>query len=335
MHRTTMLPFLRLTFIALACTTTAANAQQRSGAAPDAYPTKPIRLIVGYSPGGGSDVTARAVAHKMTSALGQTIVVDNRPGANGTIAMEIAARAMPDGYTLLLAAGGDLASAHVRKKVSYDVATAYEPITQLTSQYYLLLVTPKLPVKSVADVIAYAKSKRGALSFGSSGIGSAGHAGLEYIKAAADVDIIHVPYKGIGPALNDMIGGQLHLAFASTISGVPHVKSGRLRALAVTSARRAKAFPDLPSVSESVPGFDLTNWYGLFALARTPATIVLALQREASAAVRSAELQAQFSASGAEAAASSSPTEFKKTLVNELEKWEKFMRLPAFAESLH
>ena len=324
----------RLICVLLACASITAHGQQRPAALPGDYPSKPIRLIVGNAPGGGSDITARAVAQKLTEDLGRTVVVDNRPGASGIIAMDLAAQTAPDGYTLLVVAGGDLASAFVQKKVAYDVRSAYAPITQLTSQYYLLLVTPQLPAKSVKDLIAYARSKPGALSFGSSGMGSSGHAGLEYLKAASGVDIVHVPYKGIGPALVDMISGQLQLAFASTISGSPHVRSGRLRALAVTSPRRAQAYPELPTISETLPGFELTNWYGLFAPARTPSAIVLTLHRVASDALRSADLQAKFSASGAEAAASASPSELAPLLVREVSKWEKIMALPGFSESL-
>jgi tripartite-type tricarboxylate transporter receptor subunit TctC len=323
-----------MTCVLMALGSCAAFAQQNRGGLPPDYPDKPIRVIVGNAPGGGSDLTARMLAHKLGEDLGRNLVVDNRPGAGGIIAMDLSAHAAPDGYTLFVVAGGDLASAFAQKKVSYDVRTAYAPISQLTSQFYLLLLAPQLAVKSVKDLIAYAKSKPGALTFGSSGIASTGHVGLELLKAAAAVDIVHVPYKGIAPALTDMFSGQLQLAFASTISGAPHVRSGRLRALAVTSARRTKSYPDLPSVAETVPGFELTNWYGLFAPARTSAAIVAGLHHIATRALRGDELQAKFSASGAEAAPSDSPAQFKAILTAEVSKWQKIMALPGFGESL-
>lgn len=328
---------LRLTAVSavLVCVAGYAQTQSRMVTPPTGYPEKPIRLLVGNAPGGGSDITARTVAQKLSETLGRSVIVDNRPGAAGIIAMNLAAQATPDGYTLLLVAGSDLAGAMVQKKLSYDVRTAYAPISQLTSQYYLLLVTPPLPVNSVQDLIAYAKSKPGALSFGSAGVGSTGHAGLELLKSTAGVDIVHVPYKGIGPALIDMMSGQLHLAFASTISGAPHVKSGRLRALAVTSLRRAQAFPELPTVSEAgVSGFDMTNWYGIFGPAGTPRAVVLALHREIGRALASPDIRARFASSGAEAAPSGSPVEFGNALSKEVDRWGKIMKIPAFAESL-
>ncbi|MBI3043411.1 MAG: tripartite tricarboxylate transporter substrate binding protein [Betaproteobacteria bacterium] len=312
-----------------------AQAQPPGGAAAGGYPEKPLRLLVGNAPGGGSDITARNVAERLSESLGRSIVVDNRPGAGGVIAMNLAAQAAPNGYTLLVVAGSDLASAWVRKRLSFDPRRGYAPTSQLTSQYYLLLVTPSLPIRSVRELIDYAKARPGALSFGSAGVGSAAHAGLESFKSVAEVDIVHVPYKGIGPALIDMVGGQLHLAFASTISGTPHVKSGRLRALAVTRSARARAFPDLQSVSEAgVPGFELTNWYGLYAPAATPAAIVSTLHCETVRALKGGPLQAQITKGGAEPAPSASPAEFSRLLAGEVARWEAIMKLPGFADSL-
>lgn len=326
---------LAAAFAGLACIAGDAYAQSSAIAQAAGYPDKSIRLLVGNAPGGGSDITARTVAEKLTELLGRPVIVDNRAGASGIIAMNLAAQATPNGYTLLVVAGADLAGAMAQKKVSYDVRAAYAPISQLTSQYYLLLATPSLPVNSLKELIDYAKSRPGALSFGSAGVGSAGHAGLELFKSLAGVDIVHVPYKGIGPALIDMISGQLQLAFVSTISSTPHLKSGKLRALAVTSARRARAYPELPTVAEAgAPGFDLTNWYGLYAPAGTPPAIVQLLHRETVRVLNSPDLQARFANAGAETAASATPAEFGELLAREVGKWEKIMKIPGFADSL-
>jgi tripartite-type tricarboxylate transporter receptor subunit TctC len=299
------------------------------------FPDKSIRLLVGNAPGGGSDITARIVAEKLTGLLGHPVIVDNRSGASGIIAMNLAAQAPANGYTLQVVAGADLAGAMAQKKLAFDVRAAYAPISQLTAQYYLLLAAPSLPVGSLKELIEYVKGRPGALTFGSAGIGSAGHAGLEFWKSLSGLNIVHVPYKGIAPALTDMIGGQLHLAFVSTISGVPHVSSGRLRALAVTSARRAQAFSDLPTVAEAgAAGFDLTNWYGFFAPAGTPQSALELLFRAATQALNSPDLQSRFAASGAEAAPSASSAEFAQLLAKEVAKWEKIMQLPGFAQSL-
>ena len=320
--------------VLLVFVTTGTLGQEKRASPPHSYPDKPIRVLVGNAPGGGSDITARILTQKLTEAFGRNVIVENRAGASGIIAMDLAAQATADGYSLLVVAGGDLASAFVQKKVSYDVRRAFAPITQITSQYYLLLSSPQLAAKTVKELIAYAKSKPGTLSFGSSGMGSTGHAGLESLKSAAGVDIVHVPYKGIAPALADMAAGQLHLAFASTISGLPHVRSGRLRALAVTSPARAPAHPDLPAMSETVPGFELTNWYGLFAPAGTPPAVVSTLHRVSTEAIKSADVQSRIAAGGAEAAPSPSPAAFKRLLDEEVARWQKIVRLPGFAESL-
>jgi len=326
---------MRSALIVLACVATVAHAQQKPGQLPGGYPSKSIRMLVGNAPGGGIDITARVVAQKLTERWGRSVVVDNRPGASGIIAMDLTARATPDGYTLLVTSGSLIASAMVQKKVPFDVREAYAPITQLTSLYYLLLVTPSLPVNSVTDLIAYGKSKPGALNYGSSGIGGAGHLAGELFGSMAGVKMVHVPYKGGGLVLADMISGQVQLGFTSTISGMPHVRSGRLKALAVTSPRRAQAFPDLPTISEAgVPGFELINWYGLFAPAGTPPAIVSALHRNVTEDLNSAEVQAMFARDGADAAPSGSPAQFKGILAKEIDIWEKVVRIPGFAESL-
>jgi tripartite-type tricarboxylate transporter receptor subunit TctC len=325
---------MRAALVLPACVCGVAHAQAVPGQ-PGAYPVKPIRLLVGNAPGGGIDITARAVGQKLTERWGRSVVVDNRPGASGIIAMDVVAQATPDGYTLLVISGSLIASAGVQKKVAFDVRKAYAPITQLTTVAYMLMVTASLPVNTVKDLIAYAKAKPNALSYGSSGIGGAGHLAGELFCYMAGVKIVHVPYKGGGLVLADMIGGQIQLGFTATISGMPHVRSGKLKALGVTSLRRAQAFPEVPTIAEAgVPGFELVNWYGIFAPAATPPAIVAALHREIAQSLNSAEVQSAFAKEGAEATPSASPEDFRALLAKEVANWEKLVRLPGFAEAL-
>jgi tripartite-type tricarboxylate transporter receptor subunit TctC len=300
-----------------------------------AYPVKPIRILVGNAPGGGIDITARAVGQKLTEKWGKSVVVDNRPGASGLIAMEVATQAAPDGYTLLVISGSLIASAGVQKKVSFDVRTAYAPITQLTTVAYMLMVNAAVPANTVREFIAYAKSRPNALSYGSSGVGGAGHLAGALFCHLAGVDIVHVPYKGGGLVLADMISGQVQMGFTATISGMPHVRTGKLKVLGMTSAKRVQAFPDIPTIAESgVPGFELINWYGIFAPAKTPPAIVNALHGEISRSLSSPEVQAAFAKDGAEATPSASPQAFAALLSKELEIWQKLVKLPGFAENL-
>ena len=296
---------------------------------------KPIRLLVGNAPGGGIDITARAVAQKLTDRWGRSVVVDNRPGASGLIAMEMAAQAAPDGYTLLVTSGSLIASAGVQNKVRFDVRKAYAPISQLTTVAYMLMVTASLPVNTVTELVAYAKARPGALSYGSSGVGGAGHLAGELFCSMAGVKIVHVPYKGGALVLADMIGGQVQMGFTATISGMPHVRSGKLKALGVTSLERVRAFPEVPAISEAgVPGFELVNWYGIFAPAATPPAIVTALHREIAQSLSTREVQAAFAKDGADATPSPTPQQFGALLAREIDNWRRLVKLPGFAESL-
>ena len=310
------------------CLCTAAVAAQ-------SYPQKPIRILVGNAPGGGIDITARAVGQKLTEKWGRPVVVDNRPGASGLIAMEVAAQSAADGYTLLVISGSLMASAGVQKKVAFDVRRAYAPVTQLTTVAYMLMVNAAVPANSVREFVAYAKARPNALSYGSSGIGGAGHLAGALFCHLAGVDIVHVPYKGGGLVLADMISGQVQMGFTATISGMPHVRSGKLKVLGMTSAKRVQSFPDVPTIAEAgVAGFELINWYGLFAPAKTPSVIVDALQAEIARALGSAEVRAAFAKDGAEATPSASPRQFAALLDKELASWEKLVKLPGFAENL-
>jgi tripartite-type tricarboxylate transporter receptor subunit TctC len=302
---------------------------------PGGYPSKPIRLLVGNAPGGGIDITARAVGVKLGEKWKRTVVVDNRPGGAGLIAIDLAAHAAPDGYTLLVTSGSLIGSATAQRKLPFDTRKVFAPVSQLTTLYYLLMVNPSVPAKSVSELIAYAKAKPNALNYGSSGIGGAGHLAGALFSSMADIQAVHVPYKGGGLVLADMISGQIQMGFTATISGMPHVRGGKLRALGITSPRRTKAFPDLPTIAESgLPGFELINWYGLFAPAGTAPVIVSALHRETVQALGSGEVQAMFARDGAEATPSGTPAEFRQVFEKEVILWEKTIKLPGFAQDL-
>jgi tripartite-type tricarboxylate transporter receptor subunit TctC len=317
-----------------ASTALAAQAQQKPASA-GGYPAKPVRVLVGNAPGGGIDLAARAVSQKLTDRLGKSFVVDNRPGGTGLIAIDLTANANPDGYTLLITSGSLICSATVQRKLPFDTRQAVAPITQLTALSYVLMVTPGLPVKTVKELIAYAKAKPNALHFGSSGVGGIGHLAGELFAHNAGVKLVHVPYKGSAPALLAMISGQIQLGFTATISGMPHVRAGRLRGLAVTSPVRSKAFPDTPTLSEAgLPGYELANWYGMFAPAKAPPAIVDALHREVVAILALSDVQAMFDKDGADATGSASPAEFRKVFEDEVGKWERYVKLPGFAEAL-
>lgn len=311
----------RAAFAVLAGVAAVCQAQQRAGD----YPRKPIRIVVGIAPGGGLDAVTRAAARTLSEQFGQSVIVDNRPGAGTVIAMDIAAQAAPDGYTLL-SATDTLMLNGVLKRASYDVRKAFEPVVQMTSQMYMMLVPPSLPVKSVKELVAYAKSKPGTLSYGSQGLGTTGHLGMERFKQLAGVEIVHVPYKGAAPAMLDLLSGQIHLLFASTIASAPHVKSGKVRALAVTGESRIPAYPDLPTVAESgVPGFKLTNKYNLFAPAGTPRAIILAVNQAVSRGMNSPEMVKILAADGAQAAAPAPPEAFKELFAKEYAEVEKLV----------
>jgi len=290
-----------------------------------AYPSKPIRVLVGFAPGGGSDILSRAVGQKLAENWKQPVVTDNRPGAGGTIALELAANATPDGYTLLVISGSQITNASLVTKVRFDLRTAYSPITQMTSQPYVLVSHPSVPAKSVKELIAHAKVNPGKLNYASSGTGSSAHLGMELFNSLAGTRMVHVPYKGSGQAFIDLLGGQVELLLASAISAGPHLKTGKLRALGVTSAKRAAGLPDLPTIAESgLRGFDVTGWYGLVAPAGTPAAILRSLNAEVGRILRSPDFEAKLAADGSEAVPST-PPEFKTTITQEIEKWTRLV----------
>ena len=251
-------------------------------AADPAYPVRPIRIVITVVPGGGADITARAIGQKMTEAWGQQVIVDNRPGANGAVGMSIVANANPDGYTIVEGTIGPVAvNPSLYSKLPYDPIKDFEPVARAVSALNVLVVHPSLPVKSVKELIAYAKANPGKLNYGSSGVGFADHLAGELFSTLTGVKMQHVPYKGGTPAMIDLIGGNIQLIFATVSTGLTHMKANRIRPLAVTFAKRVDEFPDLPTVAESgVPGFSVDNWYGFQAPRGTPKTIVRKLHAE-------------------------------------------------------
>jgi tripartite-type tricarboxylate transporter receptor subunit TctC len=294
-----------------------------AAAAQPAYPAKPVRFIVPSAAGGGTDIIARAISLKLAESLGQQFVVDNRPGAGQMIGIELAARSPADGYTILMAASTLAINPIMYKKVSYDPLRDFAPITQAATLPNVLVVHPSLPVKSLAELIAYAKKRPGQLNFASAGIGTSPQMSIELLKSMAGIDLIHIPYKGTAPGVVDLLAGQVLVMAPNVLTALPHIKSGRLRALAVTSVRRSEALPDIPTVAEAgLPGYDSTQWYGVLAPAGTPREIVARLHDTIVHALRDAEVGKRLAADGAEAVGSS-PEEFAAFIRSESEKWAK------------
>ena len=261
---------------------------------PDKYPSKPIRLIVPFTPGGGTDITARAVAQKLTEAWGQTVVSDNRPGANGTIGVDTAAKAPPDGYTLTMISSSHAVNVGLYKHLPYDLLKDLVPVTQLTRQPYSLVIHPGVPAKSVKELVALAKAKPGTLNYGSSGTGGISHLAGALLGSLTGTDLTHVPYKGGAPAMTDVIAGQIQMLFGTILLTGPHVKAGRLRVLAVTTAQRWPGTPELPTMQEAgVPGFEITQWYGLIIAAKTPPPIIAKLNKEIARILHQQDVQGQ------------------------------------------
>lgn len=289
------------------------------------YPTKPIRVIVPFAPGGGLEITTRLIGRKLTEKWGQNIVVDSRPGAATIIGSEIASKAAPDGYTLLMITTTFAINPGLYRKLPYDPHRDFAPITQLNSQPNVVAVHPSSPVKSVPDLIAAAKAKPGALTFASPGAGSAPHLSAEMFKRMAGVDMIHVPYKGIPPAVTDVIGGRVNMLFTTTISAAPHVNAGKLRAVAITSAKRNASMPGVPTIGESLPGYQAEAFQAVVAPAGVPRAIVDTLAREIAAIVKSPDVTERFNRDGA-TPVGSTPQQFAAFLKSEMAKWSKVIQ---------
>jgi tripartite-type tricarboxylate transporter receptor subunit TctC len=290
------------------------------------YPQKTIRLIVPYPPGGTADMLARTLGQEMAETLGQQIIIDNRPGAGGNIGADLAAKAAPDGYTILMGTVATHAiNPNLYSQMPYDAAKDFAPIVLVATLPNLLVVNPSLPARNVKELIALAKAKPGELAFASAGNGTSQHLSGELFKKMTGVDMIHIPYKGSAPAVTDLVGGQVHLMFDNIPSSLPQVRAGKLRALAVTGPRRSPVLPDLPTLSEAgLPGFSITSWFALFAPAGTPAKILIRLNKEAGKAIASKELRQQWMAQGIESAGGSAEqlAAFRRI---EAPRWEKII----------
>jgi len=288
------------------------------------YPAKPVRFIVPFAPGGGNDVIGRLVSSSLSERLGQQVVVDNRGGAGGIIGSELTAKAAPDGYTLLLGHIGTLAiNAGLYPKLSYDPIRDFAPVCLVATAQNILVVHPSLPARSVKELIALAKAKPGQLNFVSGGIGGAGHLAGELLNSMAGVQMVHIAYKGAGPALTDLVAGQVQLMITNMPAAMPHLKSGRLRALGVTGANRSPLMPDLPTISEAgLPGYELTNWFGVVAPAATPRAIVERLNEAIVSGLKTAEMRERLAAVGAEPVGST-PAAFAAHIKSETGKWSK------------
>lgn len=289
------------------------------------YPVKPIRMIVPTAPGGSVDTLARIVAMKMSGTIGQQVVVENRSGSAGVIGTEVVAKAQPDGYTLLMAYGSHVINPSLYPKLPYDTTKDFVAITQVAVQPLLLNVHPALPAKTVKQLIALAKAKPGELNFATAGAGSGGHLATEIFNQMAGVKMVHVPYKGSSQAMIDLISGQTQLHIASMITSLPHVRSGKVRGIGVTSAQRSTAAPDIPAVAETLPGYEVVNSYYLLAPAGTPKDVITRLHTEAVKAIRNPDVVERLARDGADPVANT-PEQTTQYIARELEKWGKAVR---------
>jgi len=305
-----------LASVALAAVVVAGSAHAQAP-----FPNRPVRLLVPYPPGGGTDITSRTVAQRLGEAWGQPVVVENRGGANGIIGTDLAAKARPDGYTLAVVIASHAINASLYRNLPYDSVNDFTPVTLMARYPYILTATVSLPVRSVKELIALAKARPGQLSYASSGNGSGPHLGFELFKSAARIDVVHVPYKGAGPANIDLRSGQVQLMFNNFLAAMPLIKAGRLQVLAVTSEKRSPVMPELSTLAESgLRGFDVTSWYALIAPAGTPPAIVSKVQADTASALKQPAVHTRLAGEGAEPVGSS-PEETGKFLAAEIRKW--------------
>jgi len=291
------------------------------------YPEKPIRILTPFSAGSVTDLLARPLAAKLAEAWGQPVVVDNRTGAGGSIAAEIVAKANPEGYTLLVGATGPtIINPLLVKTLGYDAQRAFTPITLTATNNLLLTVTPSLPAKSVRELIELARAKPGKLRYGSPGIGSSPHLTGELLQSMAGIDLVHVAYKGSPQYTIDLLAGRIDFVFAAAGALLPHIKSGRLRLLAVGSASRDPAMPDVPAVNETVPGFEVVGWYGLLTTAGTPAPVIKKLHAELVRILGEPDVKTLYANAGLETAISASPAQFAAYIASEREKWARVVK---------
>jgi tripartite-type tricarboxylate transporter receptor subunit TctC len=289
-------------------------------AADPPYPTKPVRMIVPTSPGGGTDMVARLVAQRLADRWGQSVVIENRAGAGGVIGTEAVAKGTPDGYTLLMHGAGHVVTPSL-KKLPYDPIRDFSTITMVTTQPYMLVVHPSVPVQTAGELVALLKAKPGQINYASSGNGGPVHLATELFRVMTGTDMVHVPYKGVAPAQTEVLGGQVQLMFTGILPGLPHVKAGKLRALAVTSPARSAAAPDLPTVAETVaPGYEVMNWFGLFAPPKTPPAIINKVYTEVAAILQTREIRERMRSEGLQGVGNT-PADFEAGNRKELAKW--------------
>ncbi len=289
------------------------------------YPTRPVRIVVGFTAGGSTDIGARLIGQWLQERLGQSFVIENRPGAGTNIATESVVRAPPDGYTLLMVGPSSAVNATLYDKLNFVFLRDIAPVANLIRQPQIMLANPSVAAKTVPEFIAYAKANPGKITMASAGVGSAGHLIGEFFKMTAGVDLVHVPYRGAGPALTDLLGGQVMMSFAGIAGSIEYIRTGKLRALGVTTATRSDALPNVPTVGEFVPGFEAGDWLGIGAPKNTPAEIVNQLNREIAAALADPKIKARFADLGG-TTDPLTPAEFGKLIAQETEKWAKVIR---------
>jgi len=289
------------------------------------YPAKPIRLIVPFAPGGGTDILARSLGQLLGSSLGQQVIVDNRPGAGGVLGAELTAKSAPDGYTIMMVSSSYSVNPALYK-LSFDPIKDLTPISQVASVPFVLVAHPSVPINNLRELIALAKAKPGQLNFASSGLGSSPHLAGEYFNMRAGTQIKHIPYKGGGPAIADVMGGHVQFLFSTVVQGIPHIKSESLKAIAIGSLKRSAALPDVPTIAESgIPGYDVTNWFGILGPRDMPRQIVEKLSTEIAKHLRNPEFMAKLAAEGAEPVGST-PVEFAQLISSEIEKYGRIVK---------
>ena len=290
------------------------------------YPSRPVRLIVPTSPGGGTDISARMIAPKLAEYLGQQIVVDNRPGASTMIGVELVARAAPDGYTLLMGISSLAIAPYIQTKVPYDAVKDFAPVSQVVVLSNLMVSHPSLPARAVKELVAFARTRPGQINFAAGSVGSNPHLAMELFLSMTGLKMVHVPYKGQGPALIDLMAGHVSLSMANMLSALPHVKNGRLRAIGVTGAKRASVAPGIPTIAEAgVPGYEVVQWFGVLAPAHTPRDIIARLHAGIVRAVQDPAIRERFGSDGAETVGST-PEEFAAVIRADLSKWSKVIK---------
>jgi len=314
----------RRQFLHLAACTAAIPAQSRIAWALD-YPSRPVRIIAGFAAGGGVDITARLIGQWLSARLGQSFITENRPGADGNIGTEVVVNARPDGYTLLLATVPNAVNATLYQKLNFNFIRDIAPVAGIIRVPMVVLVHPSVPTTTIPEFIAYAKANPGKVNMASAGTGSAPHMAGELFNVMAGVNLVHIPYRGQGPALADLLGGQVQVLFATSPGTIDYIRTGKLRALAVTIASRAEVLKDLPTVGDFVPGYEASQWYGMGAPKRTPVEIIDKLNKEINAAFSDTAMKARFADIGGEPLAGS-PADFSKLIADETDKWARVVK---------